>query len=155
LTWGTGFTAVLVIVLASALWMSRSFGFRAGLFPWAIGIPVLALASVQLALELRGQAGSRGIAGVPVPAEDPPAPGMYRRTAAIAGWILGFFVALWCLGLSMAVPVTTFLYLKFAAGERWPISLLVTTGAWLFFYGLFVYTLQLPFPHGTVFGWFA
>jgi hypothetical protein len=25
--------------------------------------------------------------------------------------------------------------------------------AWLFFYGLFDYGLQLPFPEGAVFGW--
>jgi putative tricarboxylic transport membrane protein len=153
LSWGVAFAGCIVVLLAWALWTSRGFGFRAGLFPWAIGIPVFGLAVVQLVLELRGQKRNTAVPGVPMVERDPPTPGMYRRTAAIAGWILGFFLALWVLGLSMAVPVTTFLYLKIGAGEKWPISLLVTTGAWLFFYGLFVYTLQLPFPEGVFFAW--
>ncbi|MGH8649436.1 MAG: tripartite tricarboxylate transporter permease, partial [Burkholderiales bacterium] len=40
---GVLFTLAIVVVLAAALWQSRDFGFRAGLFPWAIGIPLLAL----------------------------------------------------------------------------------------------------------------
>jgi hypothetical protein len=38
----------------------------------------------------------------------------------------------------MAVPVTTLLYLKVDAGERWSISLLFTAGLWLLIYGLFL-----------------
>jgi putative tricarboxylic transport membrane protein len=150
---GAAFAGCIVVLLAWALWTSRGFGFRAGLFPWTIGLPLFALAVVQLVLELRGQRRYTAIPGISVVEGDPPTPGMHRRTAAIAAWILGFFLALWLLGLSLAVPVTTFLYLKFGAGEKWPISLLVTTGAWLFFYGLFVYTLRLPFPEGLLFSW--
>jgi hypothetical protein len=50
------------------------------------------------------------------------------------------------------VPAMTFLYLKVGAGERWPISLVVTAGLWLFLYGLFGYALQIPFPEGVLFG---
>jgi tripartite-type tricarboxylate transporter receptor subunit TctC len=39
------------------------------------------------------------------------------------------------------------------AGEKWPISLVVTAGLWLFLYGLFVHTLQCPFPEGWLFSW--
>jgi hypothetical protein len=153
LSWGAAFSACLVVLLGWALWTSCGFGFRAGLFPWAIGLPVFALALLQLALELRGRAGSIGMAGAAVTEGDLPTPGMYRRTAGFAGWIIGFFGALWLLGITMAVPVTTLLYLKVGAGEKWPISLLVTAGAWLFFYGLFVYALRLPFPEGVFFSW--
>ena len=76
---------------------------------------------------------------------------IYRRTAGICGWVLGFFAALWLLGIALAVPVTTFLYLKVGAGETWPISLVVTAGLWLFLYGLFVYILQILFPEGWLF----
>jgi hypothetical protein len=67
------------------------------------------------------------------------------------GRVLGFFAALRLLGIARAVPVTTLLYLKVGAGEKWPISLVVTAGLWLFLYGLFVYTLQIPFPEGWLF----
>ena len=45
----TAFTLVIVMLFAWALWHSRSFGMRAGLFPWAVGFPGLALAIAQLA----------------------------------------------------------------------------------------------------------
>ncbi|HEX2226339.1 MAG TPA: tripartite tricarboxylate transporter permease, partial [Candidatus Binatia bacterium] len=48
------FTAVIIVLLAVALWQSRNFGTRAGLFPWVIGIPTLLLALSQLAKEMRG-----------------------------------------------------------------------------------------------------
>jgi hypothetical protein len=73
--------------------------------------------------------------------------------ARIFGWAIGYFVAFWLLGFSLAVPLTTLLYLKVDAGEKWPISLLLTAGAWVFFHGLFVYTLQMPFPEGLLLRW--
>ena len=42
----------LSILLALALWQSRNFGVRAGLFPWVIGTPTLLLALFQLAKDL-------------------------------------------------------------------------------------------------------
>src|SRR5688572_5762778 len=48
LKWSVLFSVVIVGVLAAALWESRNFGFRAGLFPWVIGAPVLALATLLL-----------------------------------------------------------------------------------------------------------
>jgi hypothetical protein len=134
--------------------MSRGFGFRAGLFPWAIGLPLFALAIVQLVLELRGKHQGGGVRADPEESEvELPTHVMYRRTASIAGWIIGFFVAIWLLSVTMAVPVTTLLYLKISAGEKWPVSLLYTAGLWLLIYGLFVYTLQLPFPEGLLWHW--
>jgi putative tricarboxylic transport membrane protein len=152
-SWGGVFTGVLVAVLAWALWRSLGFGFRAGLFPWVIGGLVLALAIVQLVLELRGLRESRSMASVMAGEEDLPTSVIYRRTVGICGWVLGFFGALWLLSIAIAVPVTTFLYLKVEAGEKWPISLVVTAGLWLFLYVLFVYTLQIPFPEGWLFTW--
>ena len=51
----TVFTLVVIATLAMALWQSRNFGFRAGLFPWAIGIPTLILAVAQLGRDLYGK----------------------------------------------------------------------------------------------------
>jgi hypothetical protein len=43
--------------------------------------------------------------------------------------------------------------LRFGAGEKWPITFALTAACWLFFFGVFDYALQLPFPHGAVFDW--
>ena len=50
----TMFTGALILILAVALWQSRNFGYRAGLFPWVIGIPTFVLCFLQLARDLRG-----------------------------------------------------------------------------------------------------
>jgi hypothetical protein len=76
-----------------------------------------------------------------------------QRTMAIVGWMAGFFAAIWLLGFTVAAAVATFLYLKFGAQERWPVAVGLAFAAWLFFYGLFDYGLQLPFPKGAVFEW--
>ena len=49
------FSVVVVVLVALALWQSRNFGFRAGLFPWAIGIPTLVLALLQLNKDVTGR----------------------------------------------------------------------------------------------------
>lgn len=150
---GALFSASIVILLGLALWQSRDFGFRAGLFPWAIGFPVLALAIVQLGMELLGFEGKPRAAefGLEVGPEISPELA-YRRTLVILGWTIGFFVGIWLLGFSLAVPTTIILYLKFAK-EKWPITLIMALIAWLFFYGLFDYALHVPFPDGQLFLW--
>jgi TctA family transporter len=150
---GTLFSASIVVLLGLALWQSRNFGYRAGLFPWAIGFPVLALAIVQLGKELLGfEKKPRATEfGLEVGPEISPELA-YRRTLLILGWTIGFFVGIWLLGFSLAVPTTIILYLKFAK-EKWPITLALALVAWLFFYGLFDYALHVPFPEGQLFLW--
>ena len=150
---GTLFSASIVVLLGLALWQSRNFGYRAGLFPWAIGFPVLALAIVQLGKELLGFEKKPRAAefGLGVGPEISPELA-YRRTLLILGWTIGFFVGIWLLGFSLAVPTTIILYLKFAK-EKWPITLALALVAWLFFYGLFDYALHVPFPDSQLFIW--
>jgi hypothetical protein len=63
----TAFSVAMAVVAAWGLWEGRHFGPRAGLFPWAVGIPTLVLAIVQLARDFTGRRpappGLRGGAG--------------------------------------------------------------------------------------------
>jgi hypothetical protein len=146
------FAFFIVLAVAWALWTGRDFGYRAGLFPWAIGYPLFALAVAQLILELLGKGGTKSyeetLVGVDLPRNV-----VVQRTTGIICWILGFFAAIWLLGFIWAVPITTLLYLKFAGNEKWPITLAITIGASAFFYGVFEYALRIPFPEGQVFEW--
>lgn len=148
--WDTLFTFLLVAALTIGLWQSKDFGFRAGLFPWVIGYPVLAFAIVQLILEFLGKVQLSGLESGP--ALELPTTVVYRRTAGIIGWIVGFLVAIWLVGFSVAVPLITLMYLK-ASGERWPITITFTILSWVFFYSLFEYSLHIPFPDGQLFLW--
>jgi putative tricarboxylic transport membrane protein len=147
----TLFTAVVIVILALALWQSRNFGIRAGLFPWTIGIPTLLFALVQFLKDMRGakKADDAEAADV-VPPEI-----ARKRTIAIIGWTVGCFLLIWLLGFSWAVPLTIFLYLKLAGRESWTVTLTVTFCAWLFFYALFERMLNVPFPQGYLFALFS
>jgi heme/copper-type cytochrome/quinol oxidase subunit 2 len=148
----TLFTAVVILLLALALWQSRNFGIRAGLFPWVIGIPTLVLALCQVVKDMKypkkSHDGAKGEAQL--------APNIVRqRTIAVIGWIVGCFLLIWLITFSWAVPLTILLYLKLAGRERWPLTLIITGCAWLFFYALFERTLNVPFPDGYLFELFG
>jgi putative tricarboxylic transport membrane protein len=149
---GTLFTLAIVVVVGAALWRSRTFGFRPGLFPWVIGVPLFVLSIAQLFVEI-----TRGIDRPPKSAEERaeelPASIVTRRTAAIFGWIVGYFVAIWLLGFTVGGVLCTFLSLKVGSRERWPISLAITAAMFAFVYGVFVTALHVPFPPGAFFEW--
>ncbi len=67
--------------------------------------------------------------------------------------MLGFLIVIWLLGFSLAVPATILLYLKIAGREKWPVTIILTLISWGVFYGLFDYSLSIPFPEGQLFEW--
>ena len=149
--WDPIFGFLVLVLFALSLWEASNWGFRARLFPWAIGFTGLAFAVMQLDLDITGFL-RKGSIGLPKEVDNEAAL-VVRRTAGIAGWILGFFFAIWLLGFSMAVPLVTFLYLKVGAREKWLISIVLTVVAFASFYGLFIYSLSVPFPQGLLLEW--
>jgi TctA family transporter len=148
----TLFTLLVVAVVAGALWESRNFGFRPGLFPWVVGFSVLALGILLLALDA-ARAPTGPERGLQDSASAIPAPVVFRRTAGILGWITGYVAAIWLLGFALAGPLCTFLSLKLGSRERWPITLAMTAGVWVFIEVLFVRTLHVPLPAGELLIW--
>jgi putative tricarboxylic transport membrane protein len=154
LNWSIFFSLLIVIVLGMALWESRDFGFRAGLFPWAIGIPVLALAAILLAIQLAGKEKLPEIT-VSDPDSKIPPDIMARRTGGIFGWIVGYLAAIWLLGFTLGGTLCTLLALKLGGRERWPITLAMTAGVAAFVYFVFDLGLKVPFPPGAIAVWFG
>ena len=154
LSWSNAFDLGLVIVFACALWMSTKFNVRAGLFPWAIGIPVLTLALVQLVLGLRHRQARHAGPRTPEPALDEiPQEIVNRRTANTFGWIGGYFLAIWLLGFVVAGPLCAFVQLKFGGREKWLTSLVLAALTGVVVYGFFERILHVPFPPGALFAW--
>ena len=147
------FSFFILIVFVLALWNSRGWNLRAGLFPWVIGFTVLPLITYQFIKNLVGQGKTGNDHDQGRSEQDPSSPMMVRRTIHILSWIPGFLAAIWLLGLIVALPLMTFLYLKLEAREKWSLSLILTFVLWGFLYGLFVHTLHLPFPVGILFNW--
>jgi TctA family transporter len=149
---GILFTLTIVVVLGAALWQSLDFGFRAGLFPWAIGFPVLALALLLLVIQALGKE-KLPAGGLAAPEPGIPAGVAARRTVGIMGWIAGLLAAIWLLGFAIGGTLVTFLSLKFGSRERWPVTLALTAGAAAFVYFVFERALNVPFPPGQLFLW--
>ncbi|MCY4488384.1 MAG: tripartite tricarboxylate transporter permease [Deltaproteobacteria bacterium] len=144
--WHIAFTAVLLAGFAWGVWEARDWGYRASLFPWVIGFPGIVLCLAQLEIDVMGFLRQRKEAVAAAGAD----PLVIRRTVTIVGWILGFFASIWLFGFPITVPLCTFLFLKVGAGEKWPISIILTLLAWAGFYAVFEYSLSLPFPPGTL-----
>ena len=149
-------SAILVVFFALFVYTAKDWRLQARLYPWAIGIPMLVLALVQVVLDLRGIGPKKSRSDAPVDVQfaertDPVV--ARRRTINIFSWIAGYILAIWLFGFSYSVPLVVFLYLKVQSRERWPLSIALTAAAWLLFWGLFDRLLHLPFPQGELFVW--
>lgn len=125
---------------------------KAALFPLVIALPLFCLAAIEVLWVLFG-ATERGEAKDFQFSRDVPETEALRRSAAGAGWIVGFFAGIVLLGFPIAVPLFVFLYLKLQGRESWLFSVVFAAGVWLFFYGLFDQLLHLPFPRGWILEW--
>jgi len=129
---------------------------QARLYPWAIGIPMVILALVQVILDLRGYKAKETLDGAPVDFQFTqtiePALGR-KRAITMFSWLLGFFLLVWLLGFEYGIPLMVFGYLKFQSNESWVLSIILTVLAFVFFWLLFVKLLTLPFPQGLIFTW--
>jgi hypothetical protein len=156
---GAAAFAFLMMGLMGYVVYEAQYGFgswepRAALFPWVIGLPSFLLAIyifIQDALRSTREVKVEEHDFIKEPEIDPIV--ARHRTISIICWIVGFFLAIWAFGFIAASAIATFLYLKLGAGERWAPTLALTAGSWLFFFGVFDYALQLPFPTGTIFEW--
>ena len=129
---------------------------QARLYPWAIGIPMLILAIIQVILDLKGVKAKPSSDATPMDYQfsqvtDPVL--ARKRTIIMFSWLVGFFFGIWLLGFPIAIALMMFTYLKFQGRESWVLSIALTVIAWIFFWGLFVKLLTLPFPEGLIVTW--
>lgn len=150
------FSFCALIFFIVFVYQAQEWRLQARLYPWAIGIPMIILAVIQVILDLKGVRAKQPSDGAPVDFQfstdvDPAV--ARRRTINIFAWILGFFVGIVLLGFTITIPLLVFSYLKFQSGESWLLSVILSVCAWLIFYGLFVRLLTLPFPEGLILTW--
>lgn len=149
------FSLVVLIFFCVFLYEAKDWRLQARLYPLAIGIPMLICAIVQFILDFKGvKAKESSSDGAPMDFQfqqtDVPPEEVRKRTITMFSWMFGFFAMIWLVGYVIAIPLMVFSYLKFQSNESWPLSTLLTTIAFVFFYALFVKLLNLPFPDGAV-----
>ena len=154
-----GIFAFCFVALFAYVLRECFFGFgadeeRAALFPLIIGLPAFFISAAVFVNEIRKTSrevvhGEEGVEEV----EEITPEETRRRTLLISAWVVGFFLSIWLIGFVYSSLVATFLYLKYGAGERWPITIILTAVAYIFFAGIFDWLLVLPFPPGDLFVW--
>jgi putative tricarboxylic transport membrane protein len=151
-------TGCLIALLTIALWQSQNFGYRAGLFPWVVGFPLLAISFLLLGLILTGREYQSPVTEAALGGNYPetsvrplPQSEATRRALGISGWIAAYLLAIVLFGFPIAVFLMTVLYLRFSGLEKWSVAVIVACVTWVCFYGLFHYILGMPFPGGLIF----
>jgi hypothetical protein len=138
-------------VAAYAAYSARRWSFKAALFPLATSIPLFVLAGTQLILEVfnRDETTRGPAVELELSADVEPAVAR-RRITGILIWIAGFILLVFLVGFPIAVPVFIFSYLSLQSRVGWWLSFSLTAVAWLCFYGLFQWLLNLPFEEGLI-----
>jgi hypothetical protein len=146
--WDVVFGVVLVVVFAYAAVTALGYPEEARLLPLAVALPGLVLAVLHVALSLRPQTG----APAEPPDENEPltTAERTRRTAQIAAWIAGIFLAIYLVGFQIAVPLAAVAYLRVMAREAWLASGIVAGLCWGLVFGIFDRVLHIPLPTGQL-----
>ena len=158
LTARNGFSILVLVFFCYLVWEAGEWRLQARLYPWAIGIPMIFLAILNIVQEFRGPREKEEDAARNTPSDFQFTQPMdmsvaVRRTITILSWIVGFLAGIWLVGFSITVAAMTFGFLKIQSKEGWPMSLILTASAWLIYYIVFERTLLLPFPEGQIFRW--
>ena len=152
----TIFSFLVLVFFAFFIWEARDWPVKAQLYPWVVGIPMLALAIFHFVIDLRGGQQKRASANTPADFQFTKGidPGLARRrTISIFTWIFGFLLGTWLLGFFVSIPLFFFLYLKVHSREGWTLSLILTAVALFVSWGLFDQLLHLPLPEGQIYFW--
>ena len=155
------FCVFLVCVAAAAILMAREWPFQTALFPLAVSIPLLILATIQLLHVVCGRVVfpdvdpvGLGFSGdAPEQASSDLALIACQRALSSFFWIVCFILCVYLLGFPLPVPLFIFAYLKFQSGVGWIYSVLSTALTWAIFYGLFQQLVHLQFEQGTLQAW--
>jgi len=147
------FSFCALVFFCVFVYQAQDWRLQARLYPYAIGIPMLVLAIVQVIMDLRGVKAKESADATPMDfqfAKDIEPAVAKKRAITMFSWLLGFFFAILIVGFNIAIPLMMFTYMKFQGKEPWVLSIVLTVVAFIFYYTLFVRLLNLPFPEGLL-----
>ncbi len=153
----TIFTALVVLVMAWALFEAKDFPFGGRIYPWLAGSVTFVLALWLLVSEVRrmraGLSPETGSgASMDLEASDEPARERYGGFTKAMGWILGLWLSTWLLGWQIGITVFFIAYLVFLARARWfLIPILAAIMMLILFY--FDKLLGVFWPQGILIRW--
>jgi len=136
-------TVALIVVTSVFLWSSLGLSRVSAWIPRLILSGTLVLLLLQLAKEFAGT--KQAVLSMPVSEQT----GMNSMLPALA-WIGTTLLSVWLFGMSMGAALFCLAYLRFHAGERWPISVAFALGLGLGVQLLFGTFMQITLYQGIV-----
>jgi len=164
----TGFTLSLLLFVTALFFLTIDLGRVAALVPIKVVIPTLALLLFQLILDFvpglskkfsrfekvhfvqseQHEKEARVVSSVFKPEES-----LVARERRAFLWVLSLFLFIYLLGVMVAVPLYTFLYIKRCAEEGWLFSFGMAAGMWALIEGGFDLMLRIRLYEGVLWTW--
>jgi len=152
------FTFFFLLLFAFAIYTGWDWPMIAKLLPvYVVAIPGLVLAGIQLYRDLTGAEESQAeTAGGGVDMDETFISGLEIRTEIVRtivffAWFIAGALAIWLLGIVIALPLLVFFYSLIEGRERWYVCLVLAATVFLIIWGLFEYLLESRWPPGVLF----
>ena len=102
------FSFLFLIFFIVFVYQAQEWRLQARLYPWAIGIPMIILAIIQVILDLKGvdrkQKDEAPVMDYQFSQTVEPAVAK-RRAIIMFGWLFGFLLSIWLIGFSITIPL--------------------------------------------------
>jgi len=134
---------ILLVVAITAVVMSFKYRFSAAAAPMSLG----SLAAVILLILIFKEGFSKG---EQTKRETEASPTTYLGYLEFAAWAIGLVLANLLLGMVIAFPLFTFVYLK-VYRESWLLSIIMSISVFLIFYFGFERGLKMPLARSMIF----
>jgi len=165
---GNLFPAALLILFIVMLSQSLDWPFAARIVPTIVGVGAILFCSLSLANDVFGVHEPGGAATAASAGKRPkkihmdivsktshlPGLTILSRGATFFGWMAGFMLLMWLIGLIPAVPIFILSYMRFEGRESWKIVIPMASTLVLLIYVVFDQLLAIPWPPtllGTLF----
>jgi TctA family transporter len=152
----TFLTVLFLAAFVAAILMGREWTFVAQLMPlYVVAVPGVILALIQIYRDVAGsEISEEGEGGIEL--EEGSRTGLdrsveLRRTLGFFAWFAGAAVAIWLLGITIALPIFVLLYCLVEGREKWWIAIVLAAGAYAFLWGLFEAFFKVIWPSGYLF----
>jgi Tripartite tricarboxylate transporter TctB family len=133
--------AIMFTIFLVMVGLSFTYEPDARFLPLVIGVPGLALAALQLVVELRAATDGKFT------------PQDRRAEWGMFGWFVLFCAGIVFFGFPYAGPVLVAAYLYLSWREKWYVCLAACVFAWAVLYGVFEQFLGLPLFEGLAYQW--
>jgi putative tricarboxylic transport membrane protein len=151
------FTFFFLALFAFAVVVGWDWPMIAKLLPvYVVAIPGFILAAFQFYRDLTTGDEKQAESTAGVDMDETFIGGLDRRTEVVRtvvffGWFVAGALAVWLLGIVIALPLLVFLYSRIEGREKWHVSILLSGAVFLMIWGLFEYLLESRWPPGALF----